>query len=224
MLARLHEWLRVAVWQQKPSDSRAHPQRSSTHQQPRAAKSFAATFAASKGYAWLPEDDEVAHMFASPIPRAAFVRLLQAQVMQSAGLQAPLAGARGVQLQLQPLLGMGVSDAILANGSFTASSHFVSSSSISFKTLLVLTLPVESFGRLVAMMAALVEEAATDSDFPVAAALLQVATSFTCGRHHAHSRPAEQVAAGKGKLCGVLGDEVIPFGVGGGREDWLHQH
>jgi WD40 repeat protein len=181
MLERLHEWLRVAVWQQQRSRQPAARHHASAH-----AKSYAATFAASKGYKWMPEDEEVALMLSSPIPRAAFVRILQAQVMNSAGLQAPLTGARGVQLQLQPLLGMGVSDAILANGSFTASSHFVASSSISFKSLLVLTLPVESFGRLVTMMAALVEEAATDSDFPVAAALLQVATTFTCGRHHAH--------------------------------------
>ena len=33
-------------------------------------------------------------MLTSPIPRAALVRLLQAQVLQSAGLQAPLAGAQ----------------------------------------------------------------------------------------------------------------------------------
>jgi hypothetical protein len=171
MYKRLHSWLREAVWQHRVSKDEEHLPAAVQQQQQQdwfrpsskasAKSSYGAAFAASKGFEWTPYEEEIAQMLKAPLPRAAFVRLLQMQVMYAAGLQTPLKGARGVQLQLQPLLGMGVSDAILARGSFTSSSHLVSSSSQSFKTLLVLSLPPQCFGRLVSMMAALVEEAAT---------------------------------------------------------------
>ncbi len=155
----------------------------------------AAARAAAAGVPWSGRDEAVARSLASPIPRACFLQLLQAQVLLSAGLHAPLAGARGYALQLQPLLGLGVSDAVLARGHFTGLSHTLGSTSpyVAVKTLLVQVLPPARFARLAAQLGGLVAEAATDSDYACAGAALQVATAFACvaaaravGRSYAH--------------------------------------
>jgi WD40 repeat protein len=62
------------------------------------------------GIPWSEDDDALVATLSSPAVRAAFVRVLQTQVLLSAGLTAPLAGAvPGALVQLQPLLGLGVS-------------------------------------------------------------------------------------------------------------------
>jgi len=69
------------------------------------------------GVPWADEDDQLVRLFGHPAARPAFVYILQTQLLLSAGLTAPLSGANArSSLQLQPLLGLGVSAHALTSG------------------------------------------------------------------------------------------------------------
>jgi len=181
MAERLHAWLHACLL--GPIADAGAPQ--PPH---RAFASAGAAAAADLPVAWTAADERVAVMFGSPLARAAFLRVLQAQIMLAAGLARPLAGALpAAALQLQPLLGLGTSDEILSSGVYTAASQLVGAAQgatpgtlhfgLAVRTLLVLALAPARFHRLTAMLMALLAEARADGDFLAAGAALQAASA-----------------------------------------------